>query len=346
MTVKEMHIGVNELLQKVNSNFTDDFEPPQIDWALNREVIKFIKQRISPKSNDKKEGFQDNQKRFDDLKPLLSSVILPAYVNNDNSVFTYFNSDYFSLVSDRTTTKNLCGGNFSNVATQSFNYNLVCFPINNDDTNLYAGFTISINGIVKYNIANYPTLLAELTSSEAKFVLINHIIEVLNDTVVYQCKYKSFYGLKGEGIVLYMPFNNGGVDIHYNSGTIHYNPIEYVQTKITNVSGTKEYLNRLTGTEKLFSVLGNSIGGTEHYSPISTIEEDRLIVYHNKKFIPTFINVTYIKKPKKISLPLNQSSELDESSQEEIIDNTAKTLAGLTSSQVYQNMINENLGKE
>lgn len=32
MQVREMHIGVNQWLQKINSKETDSFKPHEIDW--------------------------------------------------------------------------------------------------------------------------------------------------------------------------------------------------------------------------------------------------------------------------------------------------------------------------
>ena len=73
MTVKEMHIGIDMILQKVNSNVISSFEPEEKDWVLNEEVNRFIKQRLSILSNEKRLGFQDTQKRVDDLKNLITS---------------------------------------------------------------------------------------------------------------------------------------------------------------------------------------------------------------------------------------------------------------------------------
>jgi hypothetical protein len=104
--------------------------------------------------------------------------------------------------------------------------------------------------------------------------------------------------------------------------------------------------NRLVKTEDLYELLGSAFGKTSPASPISSLKENLIIVYHNQKFICSEIKIDYIRKPKKINLSLNQDCELHDSIHQEIVENTAKRIAGLTFSQVYNNIINENLNKE
>ena len=104
--------------------------------------------------------------------------------------------------------------------------------------------------------------------------------------------------------------------------------------------------NRLVKTEDLFELLTSAFGKTLSKSPISSLKEDLIFVYHNQKFICPQIRIDYIRKPKKINLSLYQDCELHDSIHQEIVENTAKRIAGLTFSQVYNNIINENLNKE
>jgi hypothetical protein len=73
MTVNEMHIAVNLGVQKLASFQADNLLPEEIDHELNLSVMRFIKQRYNPSSNRQGKGFEQSQKRIDDLKHLVST---------------------------------------------------------------------------------------------------------------------------------------------------------------------------------------------------------------------------------------------------------------------------------
>lgn len=340
MTAKEMHIGVNLLLQKINSNYIDSFEPEEIDWALNEEVIRFIKQRRSNKSNDKQKGYLDGQKRFDDLKALITPASLPCYIRDNNSVFSYLPSNYLTLNNDRTITKDLCSSLYSPTVTLVTKY-IYCIQIEND-INLYQNFKILFNGIKIFDINDYPAYANGL-DSQAKFQLINLILQALDDQG-YVCKYGNYYDTICQGIIL-VSDSQISITVQYQSSSTVSSFQIKTYNKVTPVSGN-EVPNRLTSDEHLFNLLDSSFGTTKASDPISSLEGDKIIVFHKQKFIASTINISYLKKPRQISLSLNQDCNLDEWIQLEIVDNTAKRLAGVIASQNYKEIINENSLKE
>ena len=70
MTGAEMLIRVNMLLDKINSFQADTLLPNEVYRALNMAQETFIKQRYG-RANKYGRGFEESQKRIDDLAPLL-----------------------------------------------------------------------------------------------------------------------------------------------------------------------------------------------------------------------------------------------------------------------------------
>jgi hypothetical protein len=342
MTAKEMHIGVDLLLQKINSNFIDVFEPEEIDWALNEEVLRFVKQRFSAKSNDKQKGFQDGQKRLDDLKALIEPASLFCIPRDSNSVYNYLPHDYLTLINDRTITTDLCGALY-NPTKVALVKNISCIQIADDSINLYSTFKIFFNNLQVFNIVDYPTFMNPVPVS-AKFALINLVIQVLEDQG-YVCKYSEYYDSRCPQGIIVVTDNSIDIDVEYVSGTVSTNSVASNKERI-NVTTGSENPNRLCDQEDLYDLLNSSFGTTISSSPISTLEKDKIIVFHKQKFIPSTINISYLRKPRKINLSLGQDCDLDEWIQQEIIDNTAKRLAGIVESPNYRAIINENLLKE
>lgn len=343
MTVKEMHIGVDLLLQKINSNFIDEFEHEEVDWALNEEVLRFIKQRFSAKSNDKQKGFQDGQKRVDDLKALIMPpASLPCIPRDNDSVYSYLPHDYLTLINNRTITTDLCGLPYNPTKVPLIK-NISCIQIADDTVNQYSTFKIFFNGLQVFNITDYPNFMNPIPVS-AKFALINLVIQVLEDSG-YVCKYSQYYDSRCPQGIIVITDNSLDIDIEYVSGTVSTNSVAWNKERISNTSGT-ERTNRLCDLENVYTLLESSFGTTTAANPISILEGDKIIVFHKQKFIPSTINISYLRKPRKINLSLGQDCDLDEWIQQEIIDNTAKRLAGIVESPNYRQIINENLLKE
>lgn len=71
MTIKELHYNFKLNMDRVDSLNAPDFNVAQIDWLLNEAQMIFIKQRMSMYSNGKQKGFEQTQKRIDDLGTLV-----------------------------------------------------------------------------------------------------------------------------------------------------------------------------------------------------------------------------------------------------------------------------------
>jgi hypothetical protein len=78
--IKEWHILLDQELNKVNSALYDILTPQEKDIAFNKNIEKFVKQRYGAHSNAKQKGFEQSQKRIDDLRELVKiNYSLTAY---------------------------------------------------------------------------------------------------------------------------------------------------------------------------------------------------------------------------------------------------------------------------
>ena len=107
-----MHIDFRVKFNKVNSNKNKSFLTQEIDLFLNDQLDKFIEIRTTPKGNYKGEGFEDTQKRLDDIRTVIKEGTTdsddPEYSSKTPLVLFSFEwgkkitlpSDYLKLVSD------------------------------------------------------------------------------------------------------------------------------------------------------------------------------------------------------------------------------------------------------
>lgn len=345
MVVKEMHIDVHLQLQKMNANVISSIKVEEIDWFLNQESRRFIKQRMSPRSNDKQLGFQDTKKRYEDLKSLYTPRNLTLYTHDSNSVFCYLPSDCIDLVDSRSYTKNLCGNTY-NPTTSSETLYYSTYKFLDTGVASYKNFKYKINSTVVFDTSLYPQFVNGVASPDSKFELIDFMLEDLR-RAGFEAKYENYIDIFARGSIIVVSKSTMTITVKYDTGSeTSQTVLTKSFTKISTIIGTEDYKNRLPKTEDLENLLDSSFGTTKFDSPLISLEKDKLIIHHKKKFILDSVDIVYIRKPIKISLPLNQSCELDENVHPEIVDSTVKRLAGITSSDSYKYISNENLLKE
>jgi len=79
MTISEMHDAFKLELDKIESLQYPSFTTNEIDYWLNRAIREFVKTRYSG-INPKREGFEQSQKRIDDLRTLVREVTVPCTI--------------------------------------------------------------------------------------------------------------------------------------------------------------------------------------------------------------------------------------------------------------------------
>jgi hypothetical protein len=126
MTVNEMHIAVNLGVQKIASFQVDNLLPQEIDHELNLAMMRFIKQRFSMTSNRVGKGFEQSQKRIDDLRSLLvehtgsTTTEGQVYTSNYSNVYVdryTLPLDYLFLVSVRPFVQYACNTDITSLIT-------------------------------------------------------------------------------------------------------------------------------------------------------------------------------------------------------------------------------------
>ena len=107
MTVQEMHYELKLKLNKVDTQDYSNILVPEVDWYLNEAMTVFIKQRYGV-TNIKREGFEETQKRIDDLKTLVvkedpatpTATTIPTTVVSTTSDVGTYRADLSALAYD------------------------------------------------------------------------------------------------------------------------------------------------------------------------------------------------------------------------------------------------------
>ena len=321
MTVNDMHIAIDLELNKVNSNLYDIIKPQEKDYFLNRAQERFIKQRYSPMSNAKRNGFEMSQKRIDDLR----NLVVPNYYDkvyqlagNDFDYTTkgrfYFPDDYWFLTSNRSKVYyNECGSITQSTSTDSFYVAQVSIP---DAEDTYASFFIEVDGVNLFNVSLYPEI-AEYTT-EDKSVLINLILTRL--TATNWSFYSSFKNLTAD--LIGVKTSSGTITIGFGESETEFDTVNKRYAYFTGTGGNDLVVaNRFLQQDDVYIVQQDPFNKTSVADgPICIINSNNIDVFFEPNaFIVKEIAISYIRKPNLINLEQNQSCELAEHTHAEIV---------------------------
>tara|TARA_Y100000361_G_C11121576_1_gene323517 strand:+ start:486 stop:1214 length:729 start_codon:yes stop_codon:yes gene_type:complete len=109
MNIEQMHLAVQQGVDKINSFQADTLLSEEIDFELNKAIDKFINLKYG-KNNVYGKGFEESQKRIDDLKELVVTEKLEIKYDDVsvNNSFVYASdtlpTDYRYLIKTLVTT--------------------------------------------------------------------------------------------------------------------------------------------------------------------------------------------------------------------------------------------------
>ncbi len=348
MTPKEFHIALDIQCQKLNSNAYSNIKPEQKDWLLNESIIRFIKTRVNPRSNNKKQGFADTIKRYDDLEDLITPYTMPLYKNDDNTLFGIFPYNYFHYLSSRTNVAYDCNG-LTNTTIVPVIQRYCIATLKDATTSLYDTFKIALDngsGFVDIlDVSTVPYLSTGIPTLDAKFIIINWVLEQWNKLNLGIVKWETYDDLYYPNSFIFVSNNIIDLTIRIHTDTTdNYSFINRTFNKYNyTISNVNLQKNRIEKTDNYDDLLSHCFGTTRFDSPLGKFENGRLIINHSQKFISNSLELQYIRFPRKIDINLNQGSELDPSTDDEIIGMTVQKIKAILDSKNYQNIINENL---
>ena len=319
MNIKEMHIDIMQSTQKIASNRTRTLFPQEIDWLLNKQQNRLIDSKVTPKK-DGSGGFEVNQFDVDSIRNIIKSrVALPALLDEPGKRYKAFlPGDYRNLLSDISAVQKLCGT--TAVPEKSIrSVNLLVVPLFKSKKSAapyYTTFNLTINGNVEFNVTTYTQL------RDVSYTGYNSVEEIyeLRDAVLHVLLSKGFdayweqYAGKNYPGSLIVVSNNtisGSVTIDTTATAgVVYPYSEYTYALGTGIA--EEVTNRLTATHKVDNLNGTPFYETQADSPLSELVGNQIAVHVNENFIVSNLRISYVRKPRKMSLILGHDCELND----------------------------------
>ena len=376
MNVLEMHIAIQQGVDKINSLQADMLLPEEIDLELNKAQMKFISTKYG-RNNILSRGFEENQKRIDDLRTLLTEYEAPVSYKDQLDANIWIDTfrlpnDYMYLVSQRSDVKiDRCEE--------------VIWHLQNSNPVHY--FAIGLDEFVCNNLSNNsiafiaemkmmadpdnPLLGDQLIWQNSGFSYPadteNVRLDILNISVPgIEVYWEQYGGITAPGNFIFVvdatglyPWFNWDMSVTNDTsgsnlqtamvgtngvGTVavtayaQYEDSTYgAKRDIDPALGTTvSSINKFVQQDDIFTLLKDPFNTTKYTSPLTTIRGSYIDIYTSAIFIIDKVKITYIRIPAEISLNLAVSCELPEHAHQEIVDMAISSILEGTSDPRYK----------
>jgi hypothetical protein len=361
MNVQQMHLAVQQGVDKINSLQADVLLSQEIDIELNRSLVKFINTRYG-KNNTYRKGFEENQKRIDDLRSLVTEfeaiTTFKGQLTDNIWVDTFsFPSNYMYLVSQQS--KVISRNNCKKIQ-------FTTTSINTDALKPY--FTVGLSEFVCNNsstIANSLVLFEDINDATAGQLTIwtngngytfpQDLGQVITDIVdnppagieIYWEQFNTL-SFPGQFIILVNTDVISWFEWDASIGTVStLAALDSTSTVLQTATGnnaisdynekrvaihpstglkTNTVGNTYVQHDDIFTLLHDPFNTTKPTDPLTTIRGNNIDIYTNAIFIIDAVKITYIRNPKKISLSLGIDCELPDHTHQTIVDMTISSI--------------------
>jgi hypothetical protein len=368
MTIQEMHIAVNLGVQKIASFQVDNLLQQEIDHELNNAMDRFIKQRYSPLGNKYRDGFEQSQKRIDDLRNLVVSAKVAAW-HNGPSVSGFYSEraplplDYLFLVNVLAEIHYLCEGKLIEGEHYSIAYPLNRYVVASlhykDGWNLT---NVEINGIdvIEQN-SNITAQQIKNAVAEANTIQKITVIDSkpvfgtsnANSLLAYQLTPTTdsnhivfHYGTDNSNPSVAFTFTNPITEEIYEAT---YNFSSSVQSELWDPSDNldvKQDFAMYVQHDDLYMLMSDPFNKPSYNRIKYTIEENFIDIHNDNSFITKFVKLKYIRQPKRMDKGLNVGCELPEHTHQEIVEMAIQSILEAISDPRYNSQSREVLESE
>lgn len=360
MTPREIHIAIDLGLQKAGSFAYDNIKDEFKDYAFNRMGDAYIIEKTTRSIDSKQSGFEDNINRLSTIRELVTEANLTVLnQTSQKRQYSLLPYDYMSFIEAYGETVSSCDSSAISFNSSTVVEYISIVPFRKSDFGLtppsppFANTRVfKVINTTPVEIFDFSDFSTGLSSIDEIFTVINKILNDVNrqtDLKVYWEHYReSYYPDSFIFVSNSSAYLNQAMRIEYTnslSTTSNFTITNYTKYNVATTAPVieRDSFCRLVSNEEAYHLLQNPFGTTSNESPLIVLNNYKLDIFINKRFLLKGLVLKYVRKPQRLSLPLNQSYGLqDERALEKIIDMTVEYLAATIESQGYQALTIEN----
>lgn len=330
---KELHIGLNQVLDKVESKTIKAFEKEELDWWLNIAQLKLLKNSLVQEV----QGQQSSMRRVAKQEELIKRRTLVAYTYNDSRrQYCYLPADYLSHESSASDLDWHCNGLEQKGITATLSYAVLPFPTATGSSPFYVGYSIWLAGLTTlYNLATRPAgLNVGVTDVDLGYIIANDAYDVMqsnsSNIKVYWEHFGSLYHANSFIFVSEATTPPASINWGYVVGTpqatVSFTSLALLKAPTITTKIDLFKPNRILPSAHSHDVMEHPFAKTSYRSPACFIRDGLLEIEIDNTFNVYSVELEYVRVPRRINYLAEQGSELNANMFQELIELTAELM--------------------
>lgn len=323
-----MHVAIGTEMNKINSALFENILPQEVDFAINTNIQRFIKQRYGADANLKKKGFEMSQKRIDDLRTLVvpnysAKVYLPPAYDPDitEKLLFYFPSDYMFAVNSRfRVADNECAT--FNYTTSTVSNSLTFIDFNTIAVTDWS--TFKIKNVTDGYVLSLGAEASNYNTTDDFTYIIRIILQQLQTQYnfsQYEFYWENYHGTyyKNKLIIVNKSITTWA---YLLSGAVYINLSNSTETALTYYSNspTMNTSGKLVQEDDIFALQADPFNKTTPDFPLFFASGSNYNIYVDRNiFVVTDTILSYLRTPKTVSYYLSQDCDLPDHTHSEIV---------------------------
>lgn len=312
MTIRDMHIEINQALQKVAANRTRKYLDEEIDLVLNKIITRFIQSKIVPVANGKG-GFQVDQLQLDAIRSHVKQKSYKASLTTSGYYRVRLPDDYAYYVASTTTLQRLCKGLIEPQPLEiSQKITVVKQPQSSKTAPpyyqsvvlKYGSESVAIPGNLPYD----NEYKGYLEKSDVSFI-VPFILKSFRDkgVEVYWERFLDYYVPDSYLFVGEIP-----VTVVIDGTPIVDQRVLIVKKELFSLADGQAVSrpNRLYASNEIGFIQESAYYKSNERSPVVEIVGNILRLYKDNSFIVSMVAVTYVRNPQVVSLVLGTDCDV------------------------------------
>jgi len=339
-TAKEVHVYIEHNIQNIASNRKQSINPHFIDMILNNAVLEYIGSKFPDKQSNK--DIESTLKRYSDFNVLKVSAsrFLEVGTGVREVVLTKIPSDCLKIqyavcnykrpyVSSDKTSK------------PKFTANLTINKENTIPTNLSISFSyIDDSGLTISKTISFDDVVSSIQTKSGIFYLYDSMLDRLRNLGGLDCEFKSLNTLGKDVICIELPLGYTLVSFTCNTNFISITQSTDLVPCVNYIKSRTSSISILSGFECQVALDDYYGSKNLHLNPIAELSNGNFMIYHTD-FIPSKVEISYIKKPKLFNIESGQIPEIDIS--KDFLDFAIKELLLILNSPNFERVVNQNV---
>lgn len=353
LSVRELVIEVQQQVQRLGSYKRDQTSEQKIIWRLNTAQDLIVQNSLKP-NPAKPERFMIHEPARQAIQGLIqANKRVPVHKETSKRGFAYLPSDLGFLVNDRSVVLEDCKKEFDS-PDEPTTYHVTILPLLDSPLAIGSG-GFYVNIVARKAVSGSPTIdkakrYGTLNKKE-KFEIIEGVMEQFKAYDPFGVYWEKFDTIYAPESILVVQQLVGTVNTIPEYKLIVDGTETLATTRSITTTKRKSYdgddvPNRSYQGDFLHDAIShNSYEKPFPNSPVSQLAGNKLYVYSSERFLVPEIILDYVKKPRRISVYLNQTSELDGSLHLELCSKAAELILGDIEATNYGNKVQSNINR-